>query len=320
MENYNKILELLEKKTLTPEEKQMLETLQKDQEAAGFIAGYRKVAKALRSTHVSIDQMADYVMYKNGMEPEDNLLSYKLPAIDAHLKSCGKCSAQLKKIQDEFSETGDFIAKNLYAEEKSTGSKITNVLAYRNRNFRSVYAFASVLALGFIYVILLTLSSVTTPDNLKLAAINEEQEVYLTRGRSSEEFLKSYEALENKNYSAAIEYLHEDISSNPGDESIFYSWYVMGLTRLEMSRSSFLGLFPSYDKEIVREALQDLHRSVELNGTGKFENIKLDAFFYMAKANLILEDEETAKQYLKLVVNQKGSRMNEASSILNELE
>jgi hypothetical protein len=87
-----------------------------------------------------------------------------------------------------------------------------------------------------------------------------------------------------------------------------------------MSHSSFLGLFPSYDENLVREALQDLHRSVESNGTGKFENIKLDAFFYMAKANLILEDEETAKQYFKLVVNQKGSRMDEAASILNELE
>lgn len=320
MENYNKILELLEKKILTPEEMQILESLQRDQGVAGFIREYRKFEKAFGSLHVSIDELADYIMYKNGMEPEDKLLVYKLPAIEAHLKSCEKCSKQLKEIQNEFNETGDFVAQNLYAEEKSTGSNISVVKAYRSGAFKPVYAFASVLALGFIYLILLAVSSATTPDNLKFAAINDEQEVYLTRGRTTEDFLKSYEALENKNYNAAIEYLNKDISNNPGDESIFYSWYIMGLTRLELSRNSFLGLFPSYDENIVREALQDLHRSVELNGTGKFENIKLDAFFYMAKANLILKDEETAKQYFKLVVNQKGSKMNEAASILNELE
>lgn len=319
MEHYNRIIELLDKKSLTPEEKNQLDSYRKNEETAIFIAGYTAVKKALEKSHISADEMADYILYKNNQEPADNLISYRIPAIDAHLKECKLCSSQMNEFKNEYSNIGDFVSNNLYQDGKAESSLNENIVLRKN-SFKPVYAFASIIVVGLVYLLLFAVSGITTPDYLQYASITKESEVYLTRGRASEEFLKSFDALENKNYNQAIGYLERDIENNKTDETIFYSYYILGLTYLEMSESKFLGLFPSYNENNVKQGLNNLQSSVELNTTGKFDNIKLDAFFYMAKGNLMLGKKETAKEYLQTVIARKGSKMEEAAVILDQME
>ena len=46
----------------------------------------------------------------------------------------------------------------------------------------------------------------------------------------------------------------------------------------------------------------------------------MNAHFYIAKAYLMLDDNENAKKYLKIVIDEKGSKMIEAENILSDLE
>ncbi len=320
MENFDKILELLEKRKLTFEEEKELDSLRKDKQSADFISGYLQVKDALNLSHISTDDLADYILYEKGNSDKD--ISYRLPAIGAHLKECRICSVQLNELRDEYQNIEGFLADNLYSDSKANQPAAVHMPVNKlyPKGFRPLYAMAGVFVVGLIYVVLLAVSGITTPDNYKYAAITDLSEDYLTRGRNTELFLKSFEAIESENYPRAVEYLKQDIRHNINDETIFYSYYVLGLTYLEMSESRVLGLFPSYDHNYAVEGINNLQRSVDLNTSGRFDNIKLDAYFYLAKGNLMLNKEKTAKDYLKLVISQKGGKMNEAAGILNELE
>jgi tetratricopeptide (TPR) repeat protein len=319
METYEKILELLEKKKLTPEEEKTLASLRKEQDAAEFIASYLNIKQALNKSHISIDELADYILYKEENPDPDSNISFRAAAIDAHLKECNICTGQFLELTAEYRQTSEFVGSNLYSDSKTDSSGF--ILPFLKRfNSTGAYAFASVIAVVIIYLGLFAVSGIVTPDNYMQAAINESSEDYLTRGRNTELFIKSFEALEANEYYEAIKYLKQDIKNNPDDETIFYSYYIMGLTYLELSESKVLGLFPSYDKKTASEGVNNLKSSVELNNSDKFENIKLDAYFYIAKGSLMLDDEKTAKDYLKLVISQKGGKMNEAAGILEELE
>jgi tetratricopeptide (TPR) repeat protein len=142
----------------------------------------------------------------------------------------------------------------------------------------------------------------------------------ISRGRSTDNFELSIKALEDKDYQSAIEYLKNDIELNPNDKTIFYSYYILGLTHLEMAEKNLLGLFTTFDKSSSEATILNLGKCVKLNTSGNFNNVNLDAFFFMAKASLMLEDSKTAKDYLEIVVKEKGSKMNEAEQILKELK
>jgi tetratricopeptide (TPR) repeat protein len=141
-----------------------------------------------------------------------------------------------------------------------------------------------------------------------------------SRGRTTDDFELSMKALEDKEYQSAIEYLKSDIDLNSKDETIFYSYYILGLTYLETAEKNVLGLFPSFDKSSAELALQNFKKTIEKNTSGKFQNVNLDAYFFAAKASLMVDDTKSAKDYLNIVVNDKGSKMNEARQILNELK
>lgn len=320
MENIDKILDLLGKKDLTFEEEKALDSLKRDKQAADFISRYQQVKSALNKSHINNDEMADYILYEKGNS--DKGISYRIPAIGAHLKECRVCSKQLQEFRDEYQNIEEFVADNLYSDSKVTKPAAVYIIgrSLAGKGFRPLYAFAGIFVIGLVYLVLFAVSGLTTTDTYKNAAITDTSEDYLTRGRNTELFLKSFEAIESKDYNHAVEYLKQDIRHNLNDETIFYSYYILGLTYLEMSESRVLGLFPSYDHNYAEEGVNNLMRSVDLNTTGRFDNIRLDAYFYLAKGNLMLNNKKAAKEYLQLVISQKGGKMNEAADILKELE
>jgi TolA-binding protein len=319
MNNTEKILELLEKESLSVEDKALLNTLiESDSEAKKIYETYLKLGSLLKSKHITLDELRDYILYKNNIDSENKDVISRIPEIELHLKNCEKCTDDFKALNEEYSELDLFVADR-FSDSKEIKKVHSSYIQSRNKR-TPLYAFASLIVIGFVYIFLLLVSNITTPDNYQLASVSDKSEFYVTRGRATDEFQESLKSLEEDNFDKAIDFLLSDINKNPQDETIFYSHYILGLAYLEKADNSFIGLFGSFNKKDAEKGLKNLQLCIEKNSSGKFPDITYNAYFYSAKASMMLGDNESAKKYLLLVVEEKGSKMSEAQSILNELE
>ena len=323
MSTKDKILEILEKKNPTAKDKQELEALIKnDDELREFVASYYDLSLIVtHSSHLSEDEIAEYILHQNGMNPDNTSVTGRVPFIETHLRKCSICAELYKELNFEYSDADSYISEIIQHDSKSLSNpeNVKPKTSY-SRYRTSRYAFASVLAIGLVYLILFIFSSLSTSAYLKAAGLNNVTEFSVNRGRATENFQNSLKALEKENYNQAIDYLQKDIKQNPDDETIFYSYYMLGLSYLETAGHSFAGLFPGYDQDRAIAGANYLKESVRKNNSGKFTNIKLNAYFYLAKASLMVNDIKSAKEYLSMVINEKGSKMEEAKKLLGEVE
>jgi hypothetical protein len=314
MKNINEILEYLEKDKLTPDEETQLNNFTKDDsEAKEFVDTYRKIKIAAKE--ITVNDLSDYILHKNGLEPENPGFHKKIPAIEAKLRSDKEFEEEFKLLNEEYNEVDSFLTASV---DNSDAGKMAAPARHAKNNY-AVYAFASVLIIGIVYALLLIVSNLTTPEYYQYASLDDKTEFYVTRGRMTDDFQNSLKALEERDYEKAIVHLNSDIANNPGDETIFYTHYILGLSYLETAEKSFLGLFTSYDNERAAAALDNFLISIEKNKSGRFHNVNLDAYFYAAKASLMLDLKEDAINYLYKVVEEKGSKSAEAEIIINEL-
>lgn len=322
MKNFDKIITLLEKNNLTEEEKNSLNNLLKeDAEANEFYNSYKKLGSAfLTSRHLTIDELTDYVLIKNGLEPErkDNIKN--IPLFEAHLRRCERCTKEMGFYNKEYSDAENFLSAQFEAlgEEKTKVSD-SKIISISKSHFGRLAAIG-VSALAILFITVMIISNISTSKYYKLASIGDSSDISVSRGRTTDDFELSIKALEEKDYQKAIRYLQSDIELNKNDETIFYSYYILGLTYLKTAERNLLGMFPSFDKSSAESALQNIKKTIEHNTSGKFQNLNLDAYFYAAKASLMVEDKKSAKDYLIIVAKEKGSKMNEAGQILNELK
>lgn len=322
MKNFDKIIAFLEKDNLTEEDNRLLTLLlNQDAEAKEFYTNYKKLGSAfLSSRHLTIDELADYVLIKNGLEPENYENAINIPLFDAHIRRCGKCAEQMKLYNKDFSDVENFLSAQFKPTEeqliKETESKIISVSKFNIGR----YALLGLSAFVIVFFSLLIISNLATSKYYKFATLDDISDMSISRGRNTDDFELSIKAIEEKDYLNAIEYLKSDIKLNSNDETIFYSYYILGLTYLETAEKNLLGLFPSFEKSSAKSALQNFNKAIELNTSGKFLNVNLDAYFYAAKASLMLEDINSAREYLSIVIKEKGSKMNESEIILKELE
>ncbi len=319
MKNFDKIISLLDKTNLTEEEQNSFNNLLKeDTELEEFYNSYKKLGRAFfTSKHLTNDELADYVLIKKGYDPEkkDNLKH--IPLFDEHLRHCQKCAEEMKLYYEEYSDVENFVGTQFTAKKtKLTDSKIVSASKFSIGRFAAFGA----SALAIIVFLLIIISNITTSKYYDLASINDRSDMSISRGRTTDNFELSIKALEESDYKNAIEYLKSDIELNPKDATIFYSYYILGLTYMETAEESFFGLFPKFNKSDAESALQNFMKTIELNNSGKFQNVNLDAYFYTAKASLMLDDPKSAKECLITVIKEKGSKMNEAGKILKELE
>ncbi len=322
MDNLEKILDLLQKEKLTADESDYLNNLNNnDLEGLKLYNDYFKIEKAVKSSsHLSVDELGEYILFKNGTEGDDKSIIKQAPKIEAHLRECKKCTEEFKLLNGEYSETENFLS-NEFAKKSPEENKTQQVpAAITRRLYTSRYGFATTIILGFLILSAIVVSNLTSPSFYKLAKVSNGSEFSNSRGRATNYFQEGLKSLEENNSDQAIKFFNEDIKQNSSDETIFYSYYIIGLTYLQESENSFLGLFPSYNKPKVVEGINNLQACIQKNNSGKFPDINMDADFYLAKASLMLEDKQEAIKYLKIVVDGKGSRMNNAAEILKELE
>ena len=306
MDKFDEILNLLQKKSLTNEEQSLLNSLiDSDSEVKEFYYTYTKINSALKLSHLSLDDLKDYILYKNNLEPVNKSIINRIPEIELHLKECRKCVEEFKTLNQEYSELELFLSNKLSKEKPAVTEKNKRVRIPLRIRKTPAYFLASIIVLGFVYLSLLLASDIVTPANYKLGRLEDQE---------------SIKALEDEDYDKAISYLQKDIDKNPDDKTIFYTYYMLGLAYLESSEKSYAGLFATFNESSVKKSLHSFDMCIEKNTSGKFPDITYNAHFYSAKACLILNDTKSAKECLNIVIKGKGSKISEAQTLLSAVE
>ncbi|HSW56617.1 MAG TPA: hypothetical protein VLH59_16155 [Ignavibacteriaceae bacterium] len=323
MEKFDKILELLEKKSLTEAEKKLLiEFSDSDEEIKSFVSSYRTLTNSLSASgHVPTDLIASYVLFEKGDDPENKVAAVLGQKIKSHLAECSTCREEYKILLSEFSDISEHVEKAIHSEPASkveVKSILPLAIFKRSTTFR--YAFATLSVLIIAYVGLFFISSGLTPDYKKNIFASEWGDAYKTRGRTSPLFQKGLDAIDNKEFIRAIEFLSQDIIGHQNERSIFYSHYILGITYLKASEKDFIGLFKSYDKENVNLAIANLKESIDKNNSGDYESLKLDSYYYLGRAYLLVDSTEAAAANFRKVIDGKGRFSKEASELIFTLE
>jgi len=324
MENFEKILELLQKKSLSDEESLLLkEFAESDSEIASFINLYNSLDSGLsKSSHIHTDLLSSYVLYESGDAPESKLIPIIRNKIKAHIEECSVCKEEYDLLLNEYNDVKVHVNKNIVRDQKNNPVQEQGFAFFprflKQSNFTYVYVALTVLIIG--YAGLFAVSSLITPYYEKNIFAHGENEIYTTRGRTSVLFQQGLNSIENGDYERAIKFLNEDILVNKNDNSIFYSYYITGITYLKAAESDFIGLFASFDRQDVELAISNLRESIERNNSGDYENLKLDSYYYIGRAYLLIEDHNSAKSSLQKVINGKGKFSIESQKLIDQME
>lgn len=319
-QNIEKILNILSGDRIKDEETKQIENIiASDPEAKEFFKEFKIIEKLVEaSSHLSEEDLVDYILFKNN-NLQKSLDISKIELIENHLKNCAKCSSAFMEFSGEYSDIDKYLSDNYMKPEQP--ARTINIAGSSFSKFKILrYSFASAAVAAVLFFLLAIVSQLTTPQNYKLASVNENSLNYVTRGRATDEFQKGLVALDNKNIGDAIGFFKEDIADNKNDETIFYTNYILGLAYLENSKKDFLGLFPSYDVNKVNNAIENFRQCILKNNSGSFPDITASSYFFMAKADLILNNTMQAKKDLQMVIHLNGSRSDEAKKLLNDLQ
>lgn len=318
MNDFEKIIELLDKDFMSEEERLLLNDLiNKDQEAKKIHDAYLNLKTSLRKDeHIDEELMAEYVMYKNNLSSE-RLIILLANKVEDHIRKCVHCEKLFTGLNAEYCDVDSFVSQSL-VEQVTQEKPVQSKGFFLFNNFSAAkYAFASLAAVVVLYVGLFAVSSFTTPDYKK--SFLDGEDFYTTRGRTSELFQRGLDAIDRNDYESAIKFLNDDISGNKSDESIFYTHFILGITYVNKAENDFLGLFKSFNKDDVKKGIENFEKSITLNNSGKFDNLKLDAHYFIGKSYLMIDEKTSARQHLQLVVDEKGSYYKKAEELLKEL-
>jgi tetratricopeptide (TPR) repeat protein len=321
MEKFDKILELLEKPTLTNEELKFIEQLaQSDEEIKSFVSIYNKLNSLLSGKgHIPTELLASYVLHETEGKFSDKVVSILSAKIKSHLKECNECTVTYNDFFKEYSLIDDHVNRSSREElPPSVEKRISVSLFYKSSALR--YAFAAMTFLIVSYFGLYFITSSNVPEYKKNLFQNQNDDSYKTRGRTSPLFQQGLNAIDKGDYSNAIEFLSEDIKEHQNEESIFYTHYIIGITYLKASESDFIGLFKNYDNEKVSLSISNLRQSIDKNDSGNYEGLKLDSYYYLGRAYLLIDDNDSAITSLKKVIEGKGRFLKESSEMINQLE
>ena len=323
MEKFEKIFELLEKKVLSEEEQRLLKSFaDSDEEIKSFLGSYKSLNLTFNdSNHLPIDLLSSYILYINGDDAENKIISILKTKIEAHLNECKICTEEFNLLNTEYDgiqkHIDGQINRSTHPEKKKNEISILSIFS-QNKSFK--YAFATLSVLFIAYFGLTIISTSLTPDYKKNIFLSEGDNFYLTRGRTSDLFQQGLNEIDKGNYSSAIVFLQKDIDEHKNEKSIFYSFYILGITNLKASETSFVGLFKSYNTDYVNQAILNFRESIDKNTSGDYESLKLDSYYYTGRAYLLIDEKDSAKIYLQKVIDGKGRFANSASELIIKME
>lgn len=321
MNHEQEIIELLTRTPLdVSDQSRIQEILTVDSE----LKKYENLIKLLKifdeSGHIHLENLSEYILYEAEQGKDFNKNLYPYAIMESHIAECQQCLEEYELLKSELIDIESFM------NEKIIPDRLTRVPGDGKNKFWDFifsplpkYSFGTVIGGCAVYLILFLISNLSTPEHLRFDAEKHSNGISITRGRTSVEFHYAMTAFSEKDYRTSIKYLEDDINNNPYDPTLFYSYYIKGLVHLHNAEDDYLGLFPSFSPHHLRESISCFDKSIILNSSGKFDNISLDAHYFLAKAYLILDEFEEAKKHLKIVVEENGEFSSEASAILMEL-
>jgi len=322
MKNESEIIELLSKKNLSNEDKILIK---KSFEYYPGLKKYQSIFNILNNIstdlHLDIDIISDFVLYQNKQPVENKNFSKLIPNIENHLSTCEICQNEFNMLNNEYADIDSFVETQFEkVQKKNPPLRKENFLVRFFTNPFPRYSFAGAFGLVLLYFTLFGISELTTPKYKSLSATSYLNQVSTTRGRTSPEFQKGLSAIELGDYTSAITSLNKDIAKTKNDNTLFYTHYILGLVYLNKSESTFLGLFPSYNKTDIDNAIKNFDKVLSTNNTGLFENINYNSYYFLGRAYLLKDNFSNAKKYLKMVVSNKGDYFEEASILLSSIE
>ncbi|MFO7524995.1 MAG: hypothetical protein R6W68_06040 [Ignavibacteriaceae bacterium] len=320
MNETDKILDLLNKAELSGSEKAELDKLLSDIPDSDKIVRTFNSLKGVfgKNSHLDETLLGEYVLFKNNMMEEKRSILLLESKIEDHLRNCERCTNIVKDLNIEYEEVDSFLSKSII-NTSSDPIPQTETSGIFRKISAVKYAFASITAIAVFYIGMLAASSVFVPDYKKHAVSEDERDFYNTRGRTSELFQRSLDAIDKKEYDNAIRFLEEDVNFNKAEASIFYSHFILGVTYIQSSESSFLGTFKSFNKQKVDEGIRNLQKAIELNTSGKYNNLNYDAHYFIGKAYLLVDNYQSARENFEIVVNNKGSYYKKAKQLLDQI-
>jgi tetratricopeptide (TPR) repeat protein len=321
MENSDYLLELLQKDKLSEEEQEQLNLIiQSDPESAKLYDSYKKISSTVKHhSHLSTGEISEYVLYKNGLSTDGTGIIMHAPRIEDHLRICKRCEDEFKELNSEFVESEAFIDAALLKPVSRDSKGKLPVSGILRRPFSLKIAFATTVII-LLFTISAVIINLTRPSFYELAKLTDKSELSITRGRATDDFQKGIEAYDDGNYSKAITFFNNDINFNNNENTIFYTYYILGLTNLEFAQKNTTDLFPTFDKGKAIISINNLKICIQKNTTGTFPDINMNAYYYLAKAYLMLGNKEEAISCLNNVITGKGSKMDDAAKILNKLK
>ena len=323
MEKFEKILELFDKKSLTEAETKLLSDFaDSDEELKSFVEVYKSLNSSLdASQHLPVDLLSTYILFEMGDEPDNKLILLLRDKIKSHLHECSLCKAEYNLLRSEYQGIDNHINKSIITDSPSDTKQsnlIKNILFTRLTNFRYAFAALTILIVG--YVGLFVISSSVTPDYKMNLFNNDHDDLFKTRGRTSILFQQGINSIENGDYNDAIKYLSEDIIEHQNEKSIFYAYYILGITYLKASESEFLGLFKSYDEESIKLSISNFNESIIKNNSGDYESLKLDAYYYVGRGYLLNDSQDSAKANLNRVIEGNGRFSKQSAELIEQME
>lgn len=322
MTTQEKTLNLLTKEHLTPDENSfLLEAINNNHELKKYKVIYNLLRDMGTRFHLNSDLISEYVLYKNEKPLEDSSLIKFVPQIENHISNCGKCREEFELFNEEFNDIDIYIAQEFEQKEKTSEVKnsVTKPIMIFNL-FTTKYIYAAAAIIAFFTISLFSISELTSVSYKDLSELSDLSDYSTTRGRISPDFFNGIKAFSNENYSEGITLLRNDIQNNPGDETIFYTNYMLGLIYLHKSESNFLGLFKSYNQTDIDSSISNFKQTISRNNSGAFLNINLNSYFFIGKGYLINDNFTEAKEYLQIVVNKKGSYSRQAQELIELID
>lgn len=323
MENLDKILELLEKKSLSEAEHKLLKQFtDSNEEIKSFISSYKTLNNTLsNSSHIPTDLLASYILFERSDDPENKVADILSQKIKSHLEGCEDCTTEYNVLRKEYSDIEQHVSNSVVRDSQSSAKEKNFFVPSFFRapsSFRYVFATLTVFIVA--YLGLFVVSSSITPDYKKNIFSNEQEDSYKTRGRTSLWFQQGLNSIDKGDFSRAIEFLSKDIQEHQNESSIFYSHYILGITYLKASEKDFIGLFKSYERENVNLAIANLKESIDKNDSGDYESLKFDSYYFIGRAYLLNDNQESAISSLQKVIAGKGRYSKEAAKLISDLE
>jgi hypothetical protein len=322
MNKYEKVINILEKETISAAEEQYLDQKSnEDIEVRNFIDIYVKLEQIFEySTHLDLEILAEFILYYDGDLEVAKYTPRITDRIEEHLTNCSICNNEYIAFNKEYQLINEFVTRSITDDEKNIQyDKQSSIFSrIKNVNFRT--PITAIILLFITYAGMMLTSNYTAVAYKENIFEFNEQYSSLAQERDSELFGKCITALDLSEFETANGYLIEDIIIHSRDSSIFLSYYLLGISYLKSSEYNILGTFTSFDHIRVNKGIENLLISIQKNSSEKYERLNIDARYFIAKGYLAIDEIDLAKKNLQIVVDLRGKYYADAVKILKSIE